>query len=275
MIPEAYIDEWAQTHPWSTIAMVEQDLLISRALAEIFSNPFLQKEVAFRGGTALHKLYLAPQPRYSEDIDLVQINPGPIRSIMDHLREALMFLGEPKTKSTPMSNKLLYRVETEDAAVATIRIKIEINCREHFHVLPWCQYPFIVENTWYAKGCHVTTYQLNELLGTKMRALYQRSKGRDLFDLYRAISMTTVDEEAILESFVRYMDFSAKYVPSRKEYELNMENKLQNPDFLADTQPILLPGIYFNPHQAYEEIQNRLVSKIDRFRKQVQRHGAD
>lgn len=91
MIPEAYIDEWAQEHPWSTVSMVEQDLLISRALVEIFSDPFLQQEVAFRGGTALHKLYLSPQPRYSEDIDLVQIHAGPIRPIMDHLRDALAF----------------------------------------------------------------------------------------------------------------------------------------------------------------------------------------
>lgn len=275
MIPEAYIDEWAQTHPWSTVAMVEQDLLISRALVEIFSDPFLQNEIAFRGGTALHKLYLAPQPRYSEDIDLVQINPGPIRPVMDHLRDALSFLGEPRTKSTPMSNKLLYRVETEDAAVATIRIKIEINCREHFHVQPWCQFPYAVENTWYRNECMITTYQLSELLGTKMRALYQRSKGRDLFDLHQAISTNEVNDAAILESFVRYILFSAKYIPSCKEYELNMENKLQNSDFISDTQPILLPGIQYNPHHAYELVKRRLVSRIDGFRAQLQKTELD
>ena len=34
------------------------------------------------GGTALHKLYLQPQVRYSEDIDLVQINSEPINPIV-------------------------------------------------------------------------------------------------------------------------------------------------------------------------------------------------
>lgn len=76
-------------------------------------RPFLAEALAFRGGAALHKLYLSPQPRYSEDIDLVQLTPGPIKEIMDHLRDALAFLGEPKTKSTPMSNKLLFRFASE------------------------------------------------------------------------------------------------------------------------------------------------------------------
>ena len=56
-----------------------------RALVAIFSDEFLASQLAFRGGTALHKLYLSPQPRYSEDIDLVQVTPGPIKPIMYRL----------------------------------------------------------------------------------------------------------------------------------------------------------------------------------------------
>ena len=74
MIDRASIMAWAEQAPWNDPAMVEQDLIICRALVDIFSDDFLKNELAFRGGTALHKLYLQPQPRYSEDIDLVQIN---------------------------------------------------------------------------------------------------------------------------------------------------------------------------------------------------------
>ena len=74
-----------------TAAMVEQNLLISRALVAIFSDPFLSEHLAFRGGTALHKLYMHSQPRYFEDIDLVQIHPEPINEIMNHLRDTLAF----------------------------------------------------------------------------------------------------------------------------------------------------------------------------------------
>ena len=71
MIPRSAITHWNKQVPWEDIANVEQDLIITRALTDIFADEFLAKELAFRGGTALHKLYLSPQPRYSEDIDLV------------------------------------------------------------------------------------------------------------------------------------------------------------------------------------------------------------
>ena len=65
MIPTAYITQWANFVPWQTNEQVEQDLVITRAIVEIFSDDFLRERLAFRGGTALHKLYLNPQPRYS------------------------------------------------------------------------------------------------------------------------------------------------------------------------------------------------------------------
>jgi predicted nucleotidyltransferase component of viral defense system len=98
MIPQAYITEWSNNVPWQTNEQVEQDLVICRALTEIFKDEFLASHLAFRGGTALHKLYLSPQPRYSEDIDLVQIKAEPIKETIDKIREVLAFLGEPKVK---------------------------------------------------------------------------------------------------------------------------------------------------------------------------------
>ena len=77
MIPRDYVTAWRPTAPWVEDAQVEQDLVISRALVEMFSHPVLARSLAFRGGTALYKLYLTPAARYSEDIDLVQVEAGP------------------------------------------------------------------------------------------------------------------------------------------------------------------------------------------------------
>jgi predicted nucleotidyltransferase component of viral defense system len=74
MIPQSYITEWSRQVSWTTNEQVEQDLLICRALIEIFSDEWLSDLLAFRGGPALYKLYLHPQQRYSEDIDLVQVH---------------------------------------------------------------------------------------------------------------------------------------------------------------------------------------------------------
>ena len=77
MIPHDYITEWRAQAPWVQDFQVEQDLIISRALVEVFSHPALKDALAFRGGTALYKLYLKPAGRYSEDIDLVQTEASP------------------------------------------------------------------------------------------------------------------------------------------------------------------------------------------------------
>jgi predicted nucleotidyltransferase component of viral defense system len=65
MVPQTAILEWQSFAPWSDNSSVEQDLLISRAIVEIFNNDFLKSNLAFRGGTALYKLFLSPAMRYS------------------------------------------------------------------------------------------------------------------------------------------------------------------------------------------------------------------
>ena len=49
MIPKAYIIEWRQVAPWSQDAWIEQDLVISRALVEIYQVPEVADVLAFRG----------------------------------------------------------------------------------------------------------------------------------------------------------------------------------------------------------------------------------
>jgi len=63
MIPEVYIEQWRKNAPWQTLAMIEQDLVISRALVALYQQPKVRECLAFRGGTALNKLYIQPAVR--------------------------------------------------------------------------------------------------------------------------------------------------------------------------------------------------------------------
>lgn len=261
MIDATSIRSWNETFPWKDKAMVEQDLIISRALVAIFSDDFLSSQLAFRGGTALHKLYLSPQPRYSEDIDLVQINAGPIKPIMYRLGEVLDFLPNRVTKQKRYNNTMLYRMESEIPPIVPIRLKIEINCFEHFNELGLVKIPFNVENPWFSGECEITTYKLNELLGTKLRALYQRRKGRDLFDLYVALSHSDINIDEILRCYHRYIRFSVAQPPTQKQFILNMQEKLVDPEFIGDTELLLRPEIKFNVMSGYRTIEN-LIHKI-------------
>ena len=72
--------------------------------------------------------------------------------------------------------KALYRFTSENEEIR-MRLKIEISCKEHFNVLGWMDFPFKIKNEWFSGETQIRTYNLNKLLGTKWRALYQRSKG--------------------------------------------------------------------------------------------------
>lgn len=261
MIPQLAIRQWSEFFPWKDNAQIEQDLVICRALTAIFRDPYLASHLAFRGGTALHKLYLHPQPRYSEDIDLVQINAEPIKETIDRIRDVLSFLGTPKIKQKAHNNTMIFRFDSEIPPIIPVRLKVEINCREHFNVLGLTQYDFSMSNQWFSGACAITTYKLEELLGTKLRALYQRRKGRDLFDLHKAFSTQSVDTEKVILCYREYMNFSVDKPPTAKEYLQNMELKMQDDEFLGDTRLLLRPDESYSQADAWELVKH-IIEKL-------------
>ena len=114
MIPQAHITAWRATAPWPDDAQVEQDLVLSRAVVELFGDGDLSNLIALRGGTALNKLFLAPGVRYSEDMDLVQTEPGAAGSLIDAIRAKLdPRLGKPKQETAEGGFSLVYRFNSE------------------------------------------------------------------------------------------------------------------------------------------------------------------
>ena len=110
---------------------MEQDLIIGRALVEIFSDDMLCDAVRIRGGTALNKLHFPKPMRYSEDIDLVRTSRRPIGPILDRLRAVMEpWLGRARFDQSPVAPKLRFRVEAENGSGVSIRLKLEINTRE-------------------------------------------------------------------------------------------------------------------------------------------------
>jgi len=258
VIPRDYITEWRSHAPWADNAQIEQDLVICRALANIFSNPILSDALAFRGGTALYKLYLTPAARYSEDIDLVQVRAEPAGAVMDALRSVLdPWLGAPKWKQTEGRVTFNYRFASEDPTPVPLRLKVEINTREHFAEHGFRHVPFAVASRWFSGDCNITTYDLDELLGTKLRALYQRRKGRDLFDMGTALSRGRVDPTRIVTAFRRYMVAGGHHVTGT-ELEHNLAAKLEDKRFLSDIPPLLAVGQSWNAAQAAALVVQRL-----------------
>jgi len=139
---------------------------------------------------------------------------------------------------------------------------VEINCREHFSVLGYQEIPFSVSSRWFSGTGAIQTYQLEELLGTKLRALYQRKKGRDLFDLYKALTLFQVSSERIIECYYEYMRFVVKNIPTQKQYILNLDEKMKDDEFINDTNFLLRPTEVYNPVDAYDLIKDKLLKYL-------------
>jgi predicted nucleotidyltransferase component of viral defense system len=263
VIPADYITEWRQQVAWVPSAQVEQDLVLSRVLVEIFSDPDLAGALAFRGGTALYKLHLTPGPRYSEDVDLVQTRAEPIGPTIDRLRSRLdPWLGEPKRARNEGRVTLIYRFASEDVDPIPMRLKVEINSREHFAVLGLESRLFEVHSRWFTGTASISTYTLDELLGTKLRALYQRRKGRDLFDLWWAAGHAEVDFDRLVACFGEYLRASGLRV-SRAELESNLSEKLRDPVFTADLRPLLAPGVEWDMSRGLRFVLDEIAPRLE------------
>jgi len=266
MIPMMNIIAWSHRAPWPEMRQVEQDLIISRAIVVIFSDDHLRKQLRFRGGTALNKLHF-PQPfRYSEDIDLVRTESGPIGPVLDRLREVLEpWLGRANFDQSPVAPKLRFKVAAEDAASpAQIRLKLEINTSETQAYDPPRSVPFRIENPWFTGSAEVMTFTREEMLATKLRALLQREKGRDLFDLAHALEVfKDLNRARLIECFNLYLE-RANVKIQRAEAEQRMLAKLRRPRFLDDMKPLLPAAALHHfgdesTQQAFLSVFNQLV----------------
>lgn len=265
MIPRDYITEWRTQAPWQSDVQVEQDLVISRALVQLFQEHEIASSIAFRGGTALHKLHLQQAARYSEDIDLVQMAPGAIGPVLDSVRKVLdPWLGAPKRDVGGLGATLTYRYQADGQPPTPMRLKIEINTREHEPAAVGAEVrPFAVQSRWFTGRADVRTFELAELLGTKLRALYQRRKGRDLFDVALALRDAGADPARIVAAFERYMRAEGLSV-SRREFERNLAEKLVHPDFAADVAPLLAVTGRWEAERDADEVRRTLLSRLRR-----------
>jgi predicted nucleotidyltransferase component of viral defense system len=201
---QTHLTAWQARAPWPKRSQIEQDLRLSRGVAAIFKDETLSKHLAMRGGTVLHKAHLAPASRYSEDIDLVLTKSMPSDALERHLVRVLTpALGKPSpsmladawlaVRNVVRPSKIL-RIVFEFTPVGLARpekVKIEVNLNEEQALYPLVEVDLeTLSEDGDVEVAKVRSYDINEMLGTKTRALMQRKQGRDLFDLWHAWTLS-------------------------------------------------------------------------------------
>ncbi len=263
MIPTSYLQEWGAQAPWPNLQQVEQDLIICRALCDLFNSPALAGRITFRGGTAINKLLFKQPLRYSEDIDLVQTQTEPIGSTVDAVRDALSWLGKCNREQAGHSIHLMFRFTPESASDTRLKLKVEINTREHGSLLGIKEYPFVVDSGWYHGKTNIASFAPEELFGTKLRALLQRRKNRDLFDLNEGLKQLAMDTDQLVACFEHYLALEGKTI-TRAAAEHRMLEKLTH-SLTEDIEPLLSAGVRFHDEDAmdaFEQVWIQLIVKI-------------
>ncbi len=263
--------------PWPSQVQVEQDLLLCRAMVALFDDKFLQSQIAMRGGTLLHKVHLAPPSRYSEDIDLVVVGDRPEGHIRKALNRVLKgVLGTPKQsvwanlklaiRNTVKPSRVLrmtYAIPSLMEPGTNLEIVVEANVTERKPHRPVIKIPFEFPFQDAVVSTQVNGYDIHEMLGTKMRALFQRRRGRDLFDLYWALTRAkpAVVPAEIIKSFQHYLKLEGS-VAGRAEFTALLDAHLADRGFGSDMDPLLRAGITYDSQEAGTYVKTKLLTLL-------------
>ena len=97
-------------------------------------------------------------------------------------------------------------------------------------------------------------------MGTKLRALFQRKKGRDLFDFWFILKHNEIDVSNVVKIFNHYLDQQGIQVP-RAQFEQNLIEKITSPNFVDDIRSLLSPEIEppWNLEEGLAMVRNRLL----------------
>jgi predicted nucleotidyltransferase component of viral defense system len=259
VIPALDITNWGNTVSWPDPDQLEQDLMLARLIVDISNDEYLGNELVFRGGTCLHKLHLSPGLRYSEDLDYVRRSAGGIREMISALRAIGERLDMKVSVNVSKYPKVRFLGQFESGS-GQMRIKIEVNTYERSSARPLIRTPFSVQSAWFSGSASVQTFSVAELVSTKLRALYQRSKGRDLFDLWLALTRLEVPPDDILASF-------GPYRPEKYTGQLAIANlvaKTRDASFRQDLDHLVhRPPEGYDIDDAAATVIERLLQHLD------------
>ena len=258
MITEAEIAHWQQRVPWPLLEQIEQDLVLSRLIVEIANHPLLGSELVFRGGTCLHKLWFDRPWRYSEDLDYVRRTGGGIGEVIDAIREVAAEIGFDRVRPD-VGRHPKVRLESTYMTGTRMRIKVEMNTFERSPAQPTVTRAFSVSSPWFSGKSDVPTFALEELAATKIRALFQRKKGRDLFDLWLAVKRGGVHPREIAACFEPYRPEA--WTAARAL--ANLESKMDDHEFTSDLEQLLSDWPAGYSARAGSEVVQRVIRAID------------
>ena len=207
MIPQDAYDQWCGAVPWTSPHEVEQDLVLTRLIAEVAQDEVLGQALAFKGGTCLHKVWMPAPWRYSEDLDYT-IRGG---VTLDEVKAAIKKIGADVgfsglAASMGQGQQRVFHARLlgafGDGTAMAVKLDIQLDAGEPASAFTTrC---FSVDSAWFQASVDVLSHTPAEMLASKVAALYGRRRHRDLFDIWASLESNLATEQEIANCFSRY-----------------------------------------------------------------------
>ena len=178
---------------------------------------------------------------------------------------AMLYLGsgnatarKPDTQCISCSSSRLKSIRR-----ATLKLKVEVNTREHASLQGLKSYAFEVENDWYQAKSEIVSFTPEEIFGTKLRALLQRRKNRDMFDLHYGLETLEIDDADLVACFDHYLKLEGQQI-TRAIAEQRMLQKL-TASLIEDIAPLLPTGVRYGESdavEAFNAVWTRLIMRL-------------
>jgi len=246
-LTEREVRSWADEQGFANLLLAELDYRLVQALNMLYQDNFLAERLYMKGGTAINKLYLGETSRLSVDLDFNHI--GQKEQVLKErrkVRERITGLLKKQDNSyviyyKPRYEQTTIKVRYETVVGPTQRFKVEISHIERFPILE----PVEKQLGTPSGQLSIITYQLEELTATKLRALFERLKGRDVYDLF-FISKLKPEPVVTRKMFLYYFYRSKKVFNPRIHYK----NLYVSRRYVDDVSGFVKPTVQFSLKKA-------------------------
>jgi predicted nucleotidyltransferase component of viral defense system len=248
---------WADEGGIPDLTLAELDYRLVHALRAVYTDPFLHDRLCLKGGTALNKLYLPGTSRLSVDLDFNAV--GTKEQVLKErtpIGEAIAAALEQQDSSYDLTYRGRYDQLTVYARFSPLsgtarqRLKLEVSFIERFAILGRVEQSLVPLP--FDEPLAINTYHLEELTSTKLRALYDRRKGRDIYDLFRIADHDL--NQAAVRKMVLYYFYRANKVFHYPTFVSNVELKIAGRGFRDDVRTLIRHGTELDWETACQQV---------------------
>lgn len=205
---------------------LETTVKLMEVLTEIFSNKVLKEKFTLKGGSAVN-FYLGELTRLFSDIDLdlKEIDGALLDKekalisfeLLEIMKKLNYEYSSSKSRHSYSLDSFKFPYKKKNGNLDYLKIEINYSCGKHLYSdvkLPK-EKNFI--------DTDITVVNLSELIGMKMKALFDRLSAKDLFDIYKLIgTMPSLDCKEVRKAFLFY------YTLASLNYDFNTIKRLEN-----------------------------------------------